>query len=407
MLFRSLDVVVYGATGFAGTLTAEYLQDTYGGDVRWAVAGRSEEKLKTLVHELAERRPEAPKVEYIVANSTDRASLDALVARTKVVCTTVGPYAKYGTELVAAAAASGTHYCDLTGEPQFIRRMVDAHHAEAQKSGARIVHCAGFDSIPSDLGTHVVQTAAIEADGEPCDEVEYVLLGAKGGFSGGTLASLINVVAEAKDPAVRRVLVDPYGLCEGSGPDTREQMGVRYSHAAKAWTGPFLMAGINERVVRRSNELLAHRYGADFRYGESMRTGSGVLGWTGAVAMAGGMIAMAPALFIGPVRRLVNRFLTQPGDGPSRDDIENGFFKARVFGKRNGTVVYSATVLGSQDPGYGATACMLAETALGLAAGEGLGEPGVTTPAAALGMGLVERLNAHRVTFTLDTALPG
>jgi short subunit dehydrogenase-like uncharacterized protein len=396
------DVVVYGATGFAGALTAEYLQDTVGAEVRWAVAGRSEDKLKRLVSELAERRPSAPPVAYIVADSTDRASLDALVAQTKVVCTTVGPYAQYGAGLVAAAAAAGTHYCDLTGEPQFVRRMVDAHHAEAQQSGARIVHCAGFDSIPSDLGTLVVQTAAIEADGEPCDEVEFVLLGGKGGFSGGTLASLINVVAEAKDPAVRRVLADPYSLCEGSGSDIREQMGVRYSGAAKAWTGPFLMAGINERVVRRSNELLSHRYGTGFRYGESMRTGRGITGWTAAAAMAGGFGVMMPALFIGPVRRLISRFLTQPGDGPSRDDIENGFFKARVYAKRNGKVVHTVTVTGSQDPGYGATACMLAETALGLAAGQGLGEPGVTTPAAALGMGLVERLNAHRVTFTLE-----
>lgn len=396
------DVVVYGATGFTGTLTAEYLQDTYGGGVRWAVAGRSQDKLEALVKALSERRPDAPVVPLIVANSTDRASLDAMVAQTEVVATTVGPYAKYGTELVAAAASAGTHYCDLTGEPQFIRRMIDAHHAQAEQSGARIVHCAGFDSIPSDLGVFCVQQAAIERTGTPCDEVEYVLTGVKGGLSGGTLASLVNVVAEAGDPVVRKVLGNPYGLCESGGPDTREQMGVRYSKAAQTWTGPFVMAAINERVVRRSNELLGHCYGADFRYGESMKTGRGVVGAVSAAAMAGGMGAVLPALFIGPVRRFVAKRITAPGDGPSRHAIENGFFKARVFGKQQGAVVVSATVTGTQDPGYGATACMLAETALGLAFEKDLGPAGVTTPSVALGNGLIARLNPHRVSFVVD-----
>ena len=270
---REFDVVVYGATGFAGTLTAEYLQDTYGGDVRWAVAGRDEAKLKRLIADLADRRPDAPAVAYLVADSQDREALDKMMVRTRAICTTVGPYAKYGAEVVASAVAQHTHYCDLTGEPQFIRRMIDAHHEEAKKAGVRIVHCAGFDSIPSDLGTYLVQKLAMERDGKPCDEVEYVVTSMKGGFSGGTLASMMNLMEEAADKDVRRVLGNPYGLCEQSGPDTKEQTGARYSEALDAWTGPFVMASINERLVRRTNELLNHRYGTDFRYGESMKTG--------------------------------------------------------------------------------------------------------------------------------------
>lgn len=398
---RPFDVVVFGATGFAGKLTAEYLQRTYGGEVRWAVAGRSEAKLKALVADLAAQRPDAPAVPYVVADSADRASLDAMAASTQVVCTTVGPYAKYGAELVAACVAHGTHYGDLTGEPQFIRRMVDAHHEGAKASGSRIVHCCGFDSVPSDLGAFLVQQTAIAQHGGPCDEVEYVLMRAKGGVSGGTLASMVNVMDEAGDPKVRKVLADPYGLCTTRGPDTREQMGVRYSEAAGAWTGPFVMAAINERVVRRSNELLEHRYGVDFLYGESMRTGRGAKGWLKASTMATATVVGTLSLAVGPIRRVAAKWMTAPGDGPSDEAIASGYFDARVFGKRDGKPIVEVKVHGDRDPGYGATACMLAEACLGLAAGEGLGAPGVTTPAAALGQTLIDRLYPRLVQFSV------
>ena len=398
---RDFDVVVYGATGFAGTLTAEYLQETYGGDVRWAVAGRSEGRLKKLVADLATQRPDAPEVAYIVADSTDRTALDAMMARTVAICTTVGPYAKYGSSVVASAVANGTHYCDLTGEPQFVRRMIDAHDDEAKAKGVRVVHCAGFDSIPSDLGVFAVQQAALEKTGKPCESVEYVLAGASGGFSGGTAASLIHILDEAGDPTVRRVLGNPYGLCSEKGPDSREQTGLRYSKAARAWTGPFVMAATNERVVRRSNELLGYRYGKDFRYGESVKTGPGVGGWLKGVALTGVMTMGVGALLIGPLRRVASRWIVQPGDGPSRDAINNGFFKARLYGVQQGEVVVTGTVTGTQDPGYGATACMLAETGLALALSDDLGDAGVTTTAAGLGQVLIDRLQPHRVQFEI------
>ncbi len=403
---RTYEVVVFGATGFAGRLTALYLQDTYGDDLRWAVAGRSQDKLDAVVAELAERRPDAPPVPTVRADSSDLASLKAMAAQTAVVITTVGPYAKYGLPLVQACAEEGTHYADLTGEPPFIRRSIDGFHETARQTGARIAHCCGFDSEPSDLGAYLVQRIAIEALGAPCDEVEFVLWWAKGGFSGGTLASALNILEEAKeDRQVRRVMADPYSLCTERGPDDREQMGVRYSEAGGVWTAPFFMAAVNEKVVRRSNELLDHRYGRDFRYGESLRTGRGKRARLRALGMAAGMGVGVTALSVGPIRRLVGRRATQPGDGPSEEAIEAGGFEARLFGWKDGEVAVEVRVKGDRDPGYGATACMLAETGLGLARHGDLGPAGVTTPAAALGQALIDRLDPQQVHF--EVVRPG
>lgn len=395
---RTFAVVVFGATGFAGRLVAEYLQDHAQGP--WAIAGRSRSKLEAIAASLAQRRPEAPAPALRVVDSTDRAALDALAAETRVICTTVGPYARYGAAVVAACVAKGTHYCDLTGEPQFVRQMIDAHHEAAAAAGVRIVHCCGFDSIPSDLGTLLVQETAIEADGEPCDEVEYVLRYANGGFSGGTIASLVNVLEEAGDPAVRRVLGDPYSLAGERGPDGREQTGVRYSEAADAWTGPFVMAAVNERVVRRSNALLGYRYGKDFRYGESMQMGRGFSGRLKALGLTAALGSFTGLMLIPPVRRLLlKRVLPAPGEGPSPEAIANGNFGARLYGKRGGRVVVTVDVVGQRDPGYGATACMLGESALLLASATPLGPAGVGTPASSLGRPLIERLHQNLVQF--------
>ncbi len=260
---RPYDVVIFGATGFAGRLVARYLVDTDRADgVRWAIAGRSRDKLEALAQALG-----VPDLPCVVADSHDRESLDAMARSTRVICTTVGPYAEHGAMLVAAAVEAGTHTCDLTGEPQFVRRMIDAHHAAAEASGVRIVHCCGFDSVPSDLGVFVLQQAAVARHGTPCSEIEMVVAAARGGFSGGTLASLGNVLSEAKDPEVRRILTDPYSLVPGgSGPDGRAQMGSRYSEAEGTWTAPSMMAPINERVVRRSHALLGYLCGEGFRY---------------------------------------------------------------------------------------------------------------------------------------------
>ncbi|MCB9692459.1 MAG: saccharopine dehydrogenase NADP-binding domain-containing protein [Alphaproteobacteria bacterium] len=396
---RTFDVVVFGATGFAGRLVAEYLQDHHPG-LKWAIAGRDAGKLEALERELAARNPDVrPSIR--VADSHDTDALAALAAETRVVCTTVGPYAKHGMPLVAACVAAGTHVCDLTGEPQFVRRSIDAHHAAARATGVKVVHCCGFDSIPSDLGTLVLQQAAIEREGGPCPEVEMVVRYASGGFSGGTLASMANVLAEARDRDVRRVLADPYALCDTRGPDGREQSGPRWSAAAGVWTAPFVMAVVNEKVVRRSNELLGHRYGEGFRYHESMAVGRGRRGRLKAVLTTGAIGAFAAGLASRRVSPVLWRFLPAPGDGPSREAIEKGGFGIRLFGLRDGHPTVTVDVKGTRDPGYGATACMLAEAAVLLAEGGGDGEPGVGTPAASLGMPLVERLNARLVTFTV------
>ncbi len=395
---RSYDLIVFGATGFAGRLTALYLQDTYGGEVRWAVAGRSRSKLEALVAALAARRPDAPPVAFVVADSADLASLRSMAEQTKVVCTTVGPYAKYGLPLVQACAEAGTHYADLTGEPPFIRRSIDAWDATAKQTGARILHCCGFDSEPSDLGTWLVQDTALRR-GEPCDEVEFVLWWSKGGVSGGTLASMLNILDEAGDRTVRRVMADPYSLCSERGPDGREQWGARYSEAGSVWTGPFFMAAVNEKVVRRSNELTGFRYGRGFRYGESMRMGKGRRAWLRAGLLSSAMGMGMAALAVAPVRRFVGRRAVQPGDGPSSEAIEAGGFEARLFGWRRGRVVVEVRVRGDRDPGYGATACMLAETGLTLATHPDLGPAGVTTPAAAVGGALIARLDVRQVHF--------
>ena len=390
------DLVLFGATGFAGRLVAEYLSTRGRAEgLSWAIAGRSADKLAALAADLG--RPDLPR---IVADSADRASLDAMCAATRVVCTTVGPYARYGADLVAAAVAAKTHYCDLTGEPQFVRRMIDRHHAEAEAAGVRIVHCCGFDSVPSDLGVWVLQQAAAQRHGRPCPEVEMVVLGASGGVSGGTLASMGHLLDEASDPQVRRVLADPYSLAGSKGPDTREQRAPRYSDAAGAWTAPFVMAAVNERVVRRSNALLDHAYGDDFRYRESMRTRSGLRGRLSATAVAAGLGLGTAAMAIGPVRRLLFRtVLPAPGQGPSPDQIERGYFEIRLFGHHpDGRV--DVVVTGRRDPGYGATACMLAESALCLASDD-LQRAGVLTPAVAFGQALVDRLDQTDVQFTV------
>lgn len=405
---RPYDVVIFGATGFAGRLVARYLaQRTPEPGVRWAVAGRDRSKLQALVEELG-----LPELPIVVADSNDPQSLEAMAAASRVICTTVGPYARYGAPLVAAAVKHRTHTCDLTGEPQFVRRMIDAHHDEAHDSGVRIVSCCGFDSIPSDLGVWVLQSAAIERLGAPCSEVELVVAAARGGFSGGTLASMATLLDEARDPAVRRVLGDPYSLAPGAprGPDGRSQTGVRYSEAAGAWTAPFVMASINERVVRRSHALLGQPWGQGFRYHESMRTRAGLRGRLGAGAVSVGLGLFTVSMATPLARRVLQRtVLPAPGEGPSEEAIESGFFKIHLYGRLpdDPEPRIEVVVRGRRDPGYGATACMLAESALCLASDPLPERAGVLTPSTAMGDALVARLNATDVQFEVLPAPSG
>lgn len=385
---------------------AEYLAERHAGtDLRWALAGRSLDRLKAARDEIAGQHPAIANAELLVADAFDRPALDALTRSTDVVATTVGPYAQYGDELVASCVENGTDYCDLTGEVHWIRRMIDAHHDRAAETGARIVHCCGFDSIPSDLGVFVLQEAVRERDGAPAEAIELFVVGARGRISGGTAASLARALEEAKDPEVRRLLGHPYALNpegEREGPDRGDQMGPAKDPVSGRWTGPFVMAAVNTRVVRRSNALLDYRYGRDFRYAEVVRFGRGFSGRARATAFAAGFGAFIAAMALPPTRSLLRRFvLPSPGEGPSRESIENGWFRMVLSARRGDREVASATVDGRRDPGYGATACMLAESALVLALqGRELSSPGgVLTPASALGGALVERLNARDVRF--------
>lgn len=400
---REFDVVVWGATGFTGRLVAEYLLDHYGAgaDLRWAMAGRSEARLREVRAGLGDAAADVP---LLLADSHDDASLQSLAARSAVVCSTVGPFARHGSGLVAACATRGTDYCDITGESHWIRRMIDDWEETARKSGARIVHCCGFDSIPSDLGTLFTHRQMEALHGGPCDRVKYRVRRMKGTFSGGTVASLLNALEDARrDPQAKRTMGHPYGLNprdDQHGPDGPDQSGVRWDADVESWTAPFVMAVINTRIVRRTNALLGYAYGRDFRYDEAVMTGKGLAGWTRASATTAGLGAFLAAASLGPTRSLMNRlFLPQPGEGPDREAREAGSFDLLFVGKR-GEHVIRARVRGDRDPGYGATSRMLGESAVCLAK-DSLETPGGSwTPASAMGERLIGRLQASAgITF--------
>lgn len=382
------DLVVYGATGFTGKLVAEYLAKR-GGPERIALAGRSQNKLEVVRAELGVDWP------LVIADSSDPKALKAMATSTKAVVTTVGPYAKHGLPLVEACAKAGTHYADLAGEVLFMRESIDRFDSVAKKSGARIVHASGFDSVPSDLGVFLLHEAAGGELGETVMAVRW----ASGGFSGGTVASGIGQMQAAKkDPELRRIMGDPYALTPGeSGPDEGDQMWIRYEPVLGSWTGPFVMAGINTRVVRRSNMLSGYSYGRDFTYKEVVATGSGLGGRARAAALAAGTTGGMVALSIGPTRALASRFLPDPGEGPSAEAREKGGFRIEFRSTLPDGRVFGAEVIGKGDPGYASTARMLSESGLCLASTDGPG--GVSTPAAAMGDAYVERLREAGMTL--------
>jgi len=393
---RTYDVVVYGATSFVGQILCKYLVGRHGadGDLRWAIAGRSASKLDEVA------RSTGADVPRIVADAADRAALDEMAASTKVVVSTVGPYALYGSELVAAVVEAGGDYCDLTGEVQWMRRMIDEHQARAEETGARIVHTCGFDSIPSDLGTWFTQQRAIEQFGEPCVEVRMSVKGAKGGVSGGTAASGMQMFEEmADDPELRKVVGDPYVLAPvdlrqgpkqpGMGRPTRDD---RF----ESWVAPFVMAPTNSAVVLRSHALLGQPWGREFTYGETMMTGDGISGGAAAWGMTAGLAVFAGAASFGPTRKLLGKVIPKPGNGPSEAKQQAGYFDLRFVGRTASGQEIRTKVTGDADPGYGSTAKMLGESAaafLDLDPADVGG--GFWTPASAFGDALIERLEAH------------
>jgi short subunit dehydrogenase-like uncharacterized protein len=391
---RTYDLVVFGATSFVGQILCRYLVGRHGtdGDLRWAIAGRSADKLDAVVADTG------ADVDQVVADAADAEAMAELAASTKVVVSTVGPYALYGSELVKAAASAGTHYCDLTGEPQWMQRMIDEHGETAVASGARIVHTCGFDSIPSDLGVWFTQQQAIERFGAPCTEIAMRVKAMKGGASGGTIASGLNVMEEVSaDPSLRKVLTNPYALAPSdmrTGPRQPNVTIPKMDEVSKSWVAPFVMASINTRVVHRSHALLGRPWGDDFRYDEAMMMGSGPVGAAKAAALTGGLGGFMGLAAIGPVRSLLQKYvLPKPGTGPSPEAQEAGMYDIRFFGRTKAGETIETRVTGDADPGYGSTAKMLGEAALALVEISGAG--GFHTPTSAFGNELIDRLEAH------------
>lgn len=406
---REHDLVVFGATGFVGKLTAAYLAEAVDADTSIALAGRSREKLERTQAELGAAVADWPLIE---ADSSDRASLDAMAASAKVVVTTVGPYLKYGLPLVEACAAAGTHYVDLTGETLFMRRSIDAADAIASENGARIVHTCGFDSIPSDIGVLLLHEYASEHELGDLGKTTLVVKKIRGGASGGTIDSMRASIDEAKsDKVARKTMLDPYALSpdRGAEPDNgneRDPNGVIHDPELGGYLAPFVMGTVNTRVVRRSNALLDHAYGRGLKYRELVLTGKAPLGPLKAAGMAGGIAMLVGGLALPPTRKLLDRVLPDPGEGPDEKSRERGFFKIEIHSDTSSGAHLVCTISAPGDPGYKATAVMLGEAGLALANDDAQlpDRAGVLTPATAIGSRLAERLRAAGHSYEVSRA---
>ncbi|APE26876.1 saccharopine dehydrogenase family protein [Aurantiacibacter gangjinensis] len=405
MTDTKFDIVLYGATSFVGQIVARYMHEQFSdGSVSWAIAARSKSKMEDVAAEIG-----MSDIEMIVADARDEAALAAMCARAKVVISTVGPYALYGDTLVKVCAESGTHYCDLTGEPHWIAKMLGQHEAKAKQTGARIVHCCGFDSIPSDLGVHFLQSQAKASHGEACERIDMRVMRAKGGASGGTVASMIEMVKEASgNKELQRQLKNPYSLCPPDHDFSVRQpsVGLSFDERVNSWIAPFIMAAINTRIVHRSNALSGNAYGTTFKYEEAMATGRGGRGKRCARLTKWGLGALTVGLAVPPTRWLLeNVFLPKPGEGPSPEEQRNGMFDMLFIGTTDSGKEVRCRVTGDRDPGYGSTAKMLAQAAACLAQDVPDEIPGgFWTPATLLGDKLVQRLQAHSgLTFAVES----
>jgi short subunit dehydrogenase-like uncharacterized protein len=396
---RELDVVLFGATGFAGRLVAGYLAGHAPAGVRIGLAGRSQRRLADVRAGLGAAASAWP---LLGTDSADPVSLAALARAARVVVTTVGPYRAHGLALVQACAEAGTDYADLTGEVLFIRDSIDRCHDVAAATGARIVHCCGFDSVPSDLGVLLLHLAARADDAGDLQDTTLVVTALRGGVSGGTLASMTGQQAEVRASTQRRKVVgDPYALspdrtAEPELGDERDLDWVKYDRELRMWTGPFAMAGINTRVVRRSNALQGWAYGRLFRYREVTGFGASPAAPLLAATASTALKAAEAGLAFAPSRTLLSRLLPAPGQGPGEKTRRTGYFRIQVHTRTSAGARYLATIAAQGDPGYAATSVMLGETALCLALDRDQlpGHAGVLTPATAMGAALADRLRS-------------
>ena len=402
------DVILFGAAGYTGKLVAEYLVracHARGSKLRWAMAGRNQGKLEAVRRDLTAIDDSLASLPIVIADGFDQASLDALAASTRVVATTVGPFSKYGAGLAATCARHGTHYCDITGEAPFVRASIDASHVVAEQSGAKIVHACGFDSIPSDLGVYMLFERA-RTLGRDLKWAKGFTVEFKGRSSGGTVHTILGTVDEAiRRSDTRRLLLNPYALNPDTQipwPKVKDQYTVRFDRDIGGWTAPFILSVFNTRIVRRTSALLGYGGTAnDFRYDEAMSFPPGPKGFAMASAMTAGMASFFAVAAIPVTHKLLARsVLPKPGEGPTQQERERGSFKLRFVGETtaghdgSASQRLEALVSSNLDPGYGATAIMLGESALCLAEdGDALPKrAGVLTPAAAMGSCLVTRL---------------
>ncbi len=401
---RKYDVVLYGATGFVGQQTVAYFAQHAKG-LSWAIAGRSRDKLTAILRELNIRVP------VIVADAQDSLALARLAIETQVVLSSAGPYALYGSELVAACVRHQTHYADITGETPWVRQMIDAHHAQAAQEGTRIVPGCGFDSVPSDIGTYVVAQEMLRRHSEPCVDVK-ACFSLRGGLNGGTLASILNIMGkgQAKEFA-QPFLLNPGHVADANDAAHQDPTAPYRDADFAAWLGPFFMGPINTRVVRRSAALLQaagdQAYAAQFHYQEYLRFGKGAVAAVAAAGLSAGSLVTQTALQFSAVRRLTAAFAPKPGEGPSEQAMDSGSFRCQLIGRSAQGNIVRAVVSEQGDPSNRATTKMVCESAMALVHGAaqlpgGRQRGGVITPAYALGDVLVQRLRAAGMQIELQ-----
>lgn len=363
------DLVVFGATGFVGKLICRYLatDPVHDAPVRWAIAGRDQAKLQALASSVSDQN-----IPIILADAADSSSMEALCKQTKVVISTVGPYNRYGEPLIAACAKLGTDYVDLCGEVLWLKEMLDRYQEQAERSGARLCPTAGFDAVPSDLGTWWLQQESQTIYDEYCGKVKLRVIGMHGGLSGGTIASMTDTTAAAAGCAhTAKALLDPYLLTSPypeSPPRQALHTGPFKEAEVEGWMAPFVMESINTRIVHRSHSLIDYAYGSDFRYDEAMLAGKGGKGWITGQAVAKGAAAFFAAASVSPVRKALHKIiLPKPGQGPSEKTQREGFFNIELWGSVDDLRSIKVRISAFEDPGYASTAKMLTQAALCLA----------------------------------------
>ena len=398
---KELDLIIWGATGFTGQLVSEYVYKKYSNtDLKWGIAGRNKGKVLGVAKQL---NIDVDRI--FIADCNDIESIIKLTSRTKVICTTVGPYAKLGTNLIEACIKTNTNYCDITGETQWIRKMIDKYHSKAKENKIKIINSCGFDSIPSDMGVFYSQKKFFEKTGKYANKINMRVAGAKGGISGGTYNSLSNVLEEARlDKEVRKTLINPYGLNpidKQTGPDKADLQSVVFDKVSNSWIAPFVMAGINTKIVRRSHALIDFKYGADFSYDEATLSGIGFFG------QVKGYLSLVP-IFLATrkkgsfIKNIVDYILPKSGEGPSQKTRISGYYNLRFY-LIHQNKTYLSKVIGDMDPGYGSTSKMLAESAVCLTLDKTPETYGILTPSVGLGEPLLKRLQENAgLTFIFD-----